>query len=127
MSSFNVQYVLSGDHESAKQAFRTALEQEGFTVKEERHDQWRATHGSIAKTAFLGVFAGDKSQREVFTVSFGEEGGALVVQLHRTLFQFSAGAQDGLELIRLTEAYEHSEAALRDRLAAAGLLVSASL
>ncbi len=127
MSSFNVQYVLSGDHEAARAAFRTVLEQEDFAIKEEHHGEWKATHGSVAKTMFLGVFAGDKSQHEVFTISFADADGNLAVQLHRALLQFGAGADDGLEMIRLTEAYQHTEAALRDRLAATGLLVSASV
>ncbi len=60
-------------------------------------------------------------------MKFAEEGGNLVAQLHRGLLQIGSGGDDGIELVRLGEAYQQSELALRDRLAAAGVLVSASL
>ncbi len=127
MSTFNVQFVLAGDHDAARAALRAALEAEGFTVKEEHHGEWKAIHGSAAKTIFLGVFANNSDTREVFAVKFAEDGGNLVAQLHRGLLQIGAGADDGMEMIRLNEAYEQSEVALANRLSAAGVLVKANL
>jgi len=125
-STFNVQFVLSGDVAAAQSALRSALEAEGFSIKEEHDGAWKAVHGSLAATMFLGVFANKDAQREVFIVKFADQGGTVQVDLHRPLIQAGAGDEDGIEAVRLYDAYQTVEASLRDRLKAAGALVSSS-
>ena len=96
MAILNFHLVVSGDLAAAQQATRTALDAAGFTVTEQR-DHWKATHGSVAKTMFLGLRAHDADVREVLDVSFADLGGTVRVDLHRPIFQPAGGSDDGLE------------------------------
>ncbi|MEN2741244.1 hypothetical protein ABCS02_25955 [Microbacterium sp. X-17] len=127
MPVFNFQLVVAGDLPSVQSTLRSALEAEDFTIKEEHKGEWKASHGSIAKTMFLGAFAGSKSQHEVLIVKFTPEGGDVRVDLHRPLVQAGGGDDDGIEEMRLYDAYKTSLTGLRDRVQATGSLVSANV
>ncbi len=127
MAVFNFQLVLSGDLAAAQSELRAALEAEGFAIKEEHHGEWKASHGSIAKTMFLGAFASSQSQREVLIITFTPAQAGVQVDLHRPYIQAGAGGDDGIEEMRLYEAYKTSLANIASRLQTAGALVSASL
>jgi hypothetical protein len=127
MPILNFQLIVSGDLASAQSAVRAGLEAEDFAIKEEANGEWKATHGSIAKTMFLGVLNHQQDQREVLIVKFAEKDGAVEVDLHRPIFQAGGGDDDGIEQYRLYEAYKTSLAGVRDRLQAQGVLVSANV
>jgi hypothetical protein len=124
---FTIEYLLSGDRQAAESAVQAALEAEGFEIKHEPNGEWKASHGSIAKTMFLGAFTGSKNQRLVFTVTFAEKDGNQQVTLHRSIFQAGVGDQDGIEMLRLTELYEKTELSIKDRLTATGMLAGANI
>jgi hypothetical protein len=127
MPVFNFQLVVSGDLASVQSTLRSALEAEDFTIKEEHHGEWKASHGNIAATMFLGAFASSASQHEVLIVKFTPEGGNVQVDLHRPIFQAGGGDDDGIEEMRLYEAYQTALKGLRDRLQSSGVLVSANV
>ncbi|WP_136586305.1 hypothetical protein [Microbacterium hydrothermale] len=126
MAILNFHLVVSGDLAAAQQAVRTALEAAGFTVTEQG-DHWKATHGSIAKTMFLGLRAHDADVREVLDVRFADLGGTVRVDLHRPIFQPGGGSDDGLEQVKLHDAYQRAVGEVQADLQRQGVLVSADV
>jgi hypothetical protein len=127
MHVFNFQLVVSGDLDSVQQSVRSGLEAEGFAIEPGSDGGFTATHGSIAKTMFLGVRTQPQDQREVLDVSFADEGGTVRVDLHRPIFQAGGSDDNGIEQVRLYDAYKTTIEGLRDRLQAEGVLVGASI
>lgn len=126
MAILNFQFVVTGDLASAQAAVRAALEGADFTIQEER-DHWKATHGSIAKTIFLGLLASKQSTREVLDVKFTDLGGTVRVDLHRPIFQAGGGDDDGMEQLKLYNAYKDAVGQVESDLQGRGILVSAAV
>jgi hypothetical protein len=122
MPIFNFEFVVSGDLATAQSEVKSALEAADFTIQQER-DHWKATHGSIAQTMFLGLLASAKNTREVLDVKFVDLGGTVKVELHRPIFQPSGGSDDGLEQVKLYEAYNTAVGQVRAQLQSRGVLV----
>ena len=126
MAILNFTLVVTGDLASAQDAMRAALEAADFTVTPER-DHWKATHGSIAKTMFLGLLTNKADTREVLDVTFADLGGTVQVDLHRPIFQAGGGNDDGLEQVKLHNAYKDAVAQVEAELQRRGVLVSAKI
>ncbi|WZH38050.1 MAG: hypothetical protein PIR02_05125 [Microbacterium enclense] len=126
MALFTFQFVVTGDLAPAQEATRGALEEAGFTVTQER-DHWKATHGSITKTMFLGLRGPNDDLREVLDVKFSDLGGTVQVDLHRPIFQPAGGNDDGLEQVKLHNAYKDAIAQVEAGLQRRGVLVSAQV
>lgn len=126
MAILNFHLVVSGDLAAAQQATRTALEAAGFTVTKGR-DHWKATHGSVATTMFLGLRANDADVREVLDVRFTDLDGTVRVDLHRPIFQPAGGSDDGLEQRKLHTAYQDVVSRVQADLQRQGVLVSADV
>jgi hypothetical protein len=127
MHVFNFQFVVTGDLSAVQGSIRSGLEAEGFDVAATGDGGFRATHGSAAKTMFLGVRTPIDDQREVLDVSFAAEDGSVQVDLHRPVFQAGGSDDNAIEQVRLHAAYKTTMEGLRDRLQAEGTLVSASI
>ncbi|BAJ74378.1 alpha-glucosidase, family 31 of glycosyl hydrolase [Microbacterium testaceum StLB037] len=126
MALFNFSFVVSGDLSAAQEATRASLEAAGFTVEQER-DHWKATHGNLVKTMFLGVRAPNDDLREVLDVKFSDLGGTVEVDLHRPIFQPAGGSDDGMEQLKLHNAYKSAIAEVEAGLQQRGVLVSAKV
>jgi hypothetical protein len=122
MPLFNFHLVVSGDLASAQTTMRAVLEDAGFTI-EDKGGHWKASHGSLAKTVFLGLLASAASTHEVFDVKFEDQGGTVKVDLHRPMVQISGSGDDGLEAMRLYQAYDDLIAQFRADLQKRGVLV----
>jgi len=126
MAILNFQLVVTGDLAAAQDATRAALESADFTVTPE-HDHWKATHGSIAKTMFLGLLTDKADTREVLDVKFFDLGGTVQVDLHRPIFQAGGGNDDGLEQVKLYNAYKEAVGEVAADLQRRGILVSSQI
>ncbi|MDQ1123863.1 hypothetical protein [Microbacterium trichothecenolyticum] len=126
MALFTFQFVVRGDLAAAQDAARSALEAAGFAI-EQKHDHWRATHGSIAKTVLLGLRAHNDDVREVLDVRFTDLGGTVQVDLHRPILQPGGGSDDGFEQIKLHNVYKDAIARVEADLRQRGVLISAKV
>ncbi len=126
MALFTFQFIVSGDLAAAQEATRGALEAAGFTV-EQKGDHWKAAHGNLVKTMFLGVRAPNDDLREVLDVTFTDLGGTVEVRLHRPIFQPAGGNDDGMEQLKLHNAYKAAIAEVEAGLQQRGVLGSAKV
>ncbi len=124
MSTFNAEFVLTGDRDAARGHVKEALEGEGFQIHEEHHGTWKAVHHADAAGIFGGALAGDEHQRQIFEVAFADEGDGLLVRLHRPV---QWGDAQALEFARLEDTYSKTEARIAQRLLATGLLARSSV
>jgi hypothetical protein len=113
-------YFLSGDPDAARVALHAALAEHGFAVTPEPNGSWTVARGSVAATAVLGVLAGRKNQRLVYTVQFFDHQGTPVARFAR---ESGAGVMGGAFGVQRSESvFAEVSEAVAGRLHAQGHL-----
>lgn len=116
-------YVISGDHASARALIGNALTQQGFTVEATETGNLVIKRGSMGATVWLGAMAG-KNFHVSFTVEFFVDAeGRLVARLNRNM---ATGVLKGgaIGASKTDTAFVDTANSLAGALSDAGVLVS---
>jgi len=78
-------FFISGEHEQGKHRVAEALQSQGFTIESTPNGGFLAKRGSLAKTLWLGAFAGKDFQVTFIVEFFVDAAGQLVARLNRDI------------------------------------------
>ncbi|WP_308797931.1 hypothetical protein [Agromyces silvae] len=116
-------YDVSGSADSAREAIREVLQQQGFDVDEATPAEWHAQYGT--QPSFMQQMFTNAHKPVLLSVLFTETDSGVEIELKRpTLYGVGGSGRDNVELMHLDKEYRATAAAVHERLAAEGVLIS---